>query len=1321
MDVFLFDNDKRLVDIIPVDEIVEYVQESELNFLITAKLRGEYRANLDDIRYFGSQDVDDPGIFWRYRLDTFTKEDGMFTFTGTHEFFDDMKTRHIHENVIMRDVTASSALEAVLDGSTWQVGRVVDTFPRTMNMFYMTSLDAFWHFLQLYRVEYTLRMTYTNGEITGKFVDLHVPGERDYGRLYEYGNNLIKVIAEQSNTELFTAAYGRGKGELVSLPEEHSSGRAGYRSSHTFSDIEWSKAKGDPVDKPLGQEFVEIPEATAIHGHTDGTPRFGIFKFGDVEDHEELLILTYNQLLDNLRPRADFEADVFESETIHLGEIVNIMRTDMDIRYKTKIYKLERDFLVSERKSIKFGDKIVKERSDQVRELEADRRIEAEDNNTLVSDLIRGIQESYYNDHAYTYNIVEFNENGWGYPAGIYSFDAPIDENPTKVIYFGAGTLMIANSKLSDGNWDWTTVMDGNGMATGIIGADQIMSNAIKSDHIESYAIKGRHIEAGAITAENVSVRDGTLLKALEGLESDIESIELTPGPEGKTRYLHIAYADDINGTGMSPTPAGKRYIGIYTSFNATPSTIRSDYQWSLYTGPKGDKGDKGDQGDQGPQGVPGEKGDDGETTYTWVRYADSATGQGISNNPTGKAYIGFSYNQTSPTESNTPGDYKWSLIKGPQGDTGVQGPPGANGQPTYTWIKYAPQADGTGLTDTPNAQTKYIGIAVNKLTQSESNNKADYQWSKYVGDQGPKGDPGAQGPQGIPGVKGDDGITTYTWVRYADTSTGVGISNDPTGKKYIGLAHNRTTATESNTPGDYKWTLIKGEDGAKGDQGVPGPKGDDGRPTYTWIKYSPNANGSGLTDTPNAQTKYIGIAVNKLTQAESNTPGDYTWSKYVGDQGPKGDKGDQGVPGIQGPPGADGSERWIWIRYADDALGNGMSDYPDGKDFIGVSGNRTTSVESDDPTDYVWSRINDHSRLDELGQLQEELQQAVQGGGRNFLKIGNNRTSDNEYRKVVIEDGLIKWTQKTTATASQIFNTYAPNRAADYVFSMKSSHDQFIRNFLNSSASGTVRGSLTIVDEGDHYFISFPLRNFNPHNLINFYGTDLYSPVQEVHFWDLKLELGTIPTAYSRAPEDIEADIAAAQATANEAVTYYTDIESGKIILGQVQDVHDRVDTTEASIAMVDGALLTKVEDTTLIETKEAIERILDGKADASELEGLTTGWVEQVNSIDQFKLDYKGLETRVEDGEEINQLVTRSLTWDEGWLSIGADNSSTQVQVTDDRINFMDGGEVVAFITGQTLYINSATILSVLQAGNHVTSAYGTNGEITVERWNG
>lgn len=161
--------------------------------------------------------------------------------------------------------------------------------------------------------------------------------------------------------------------------------------------------------------------------------------------------------------------------------------------------------------------------------------------------------------------------------------------------------------------------------------------------------------------------------------------------------------------------------------------------------------------------------------------------------------------------------------------------------------------------------------------------NSTEYSLLSQDGTDGLEGVPGKDGVPGADGKDGQDGKTYYTWIRYADTAEGIGMSDDPAGKKYIGLAYNRESPLEGNNPDDYLWSLIKGEDGT---DGVPGAPGADGKTYYTWIAYSDNADGSGMYQTPTSETRYIGIAVNKETATESSNPSDYVWSKFRGDDG---------------------------------------------------------------------------------------------------------------------------------------------------------------------------------------------------------------------------------------------------------------------------------------------------------------------------------------------------------------------------------------------------------------------------------------------------
>ena len=141
---------------------------------------------------------------------------------------------------------------------------------------------------------------------------------------------------------------------------------------------------------------------------------------------------------------------------------------------------------------------------------------------------------------------------------------------------------------------------------------------------------------------------------------------------------------------------------------------------------------------------------------------------------------------------------------QGEQGIQGIRGPDGADGQSLYTWVAYANDASGGGISASSTGKT-YIGFAYNKTTSTVTLTAGLFTWAKI------------EGPQG---TIGPTGATLYTWLKYADTPT-TGMSDSATGKKYIGLAYNKTTSTEPTSYGSYTWSLIKGDKGDTGDNGV--------------------------------------------------------------------------------------------------------------------------------------------------------------------------------------------------------------------------------------------------------------------------------------------------------------------------------------------------------------------------------------------------------------------------------------------------------------------------------------------------------------------
>lgn len=299
-----------------------------------------------------------------------------------------------------------------------------------------------------------------------------------------------------------------------------------------------------------------------------------------------------------------------------------------------------------------------------------------------------------------------------------------------------------------------------------------------------------------------------------------------------------------------------------------------------------------------GPQGIPG-IGTDGKTTYLHIQYAPVQNPTAAQMSKTPNKYIG-TYTDFSGVDSADPSKYTWAKF---EGDQGAQGPKGADGKSSYTWMKYATRPDGLDMSDNPDyvplldsagspildsageqiytvTQATYIGIATNKDTATESTNPADYTWSRF---RGVDGYDGKDGENGIPGKDGKDGKTQYTHLAYANSADGrTDFSVSDGNREYIGMYVDFVEA-DSTDPTKYTWSLIKGANGA---QGVPGTPGANGKTPYFHIAYANSADGrTGFSVDDSVNKLYIGQYTD-YTPDDSTDPTKYSWTKIKGEQG---------------------------------------------------------------------------------------------------------------------------------------------------------------------------------------------------------------------------------------------------------------------------------------------------------------------------------------------------------------------------------------------------------------------------------------------------
>lgn len=306
------------------------------------------------------------------------------------------------------------------------------------------------------------------------------------------------------------------------------------------------------------------------------------------------------------------------------------------------------------------------------------------------------------------------------------------------------------------------------------------------SDAARDYV--GMYVDFTAADSTDPAKYSWSKIKGADGTQG----IQGKPGTDGKTPYLHVAYANSADGkTGFSVSnSAGKTYIGVYTDYTKADSTEPTKYKWTKIQGPQGTQGLQGIQGEKGEQGIPGKDGKNGSTTYFHIKYAAVSNPTASQMTEIPNTYIG-TYVDFTAADSADPAKYTWSRFQGIQGEKGTQGIPGTNGvngRTSYLHIKYSNDGGKTFTGNSGEDSGTYIGTCVD-YTQNDPTNVSAYSWAKIKGETGAKGDKGDTGASGK-GVKS-------TAVTYQASSSGTTI---PTG-----VWSATPPATSADKP--YFWT----------------------------------------------------------------------------------------------------------------------------------------------------------------------------------------------------------------------------------------------------------------------------------------------------------------------------------------------------------------------------------------------------------------------------------------------------------------------------------------------------------------------------------
>lgn len=275
------------------------------------------------------------------------------------------------------------------------------------------------------------------------------------------------------------------------------------------------------------------------------------------------------------------------------------------------------------------------------------------------------------------------------------------------------------------------------------------------------------------------------------------------------------------------------------------------------------------------------------DDTYTWVKFSEYYNGidpgsgeSSLSDDHEGAHFIGLATGKATDEESENASDYRWGMIR--KGSTLVVVPTTTghqqwkkvNGTVRYTWIMFATDEEGSNMSYSPTDRT-YLGYSVNRSSPTMSTLPTDYTWipmDPHLAFRDIYISPGTGGVS--------DGNGRRTWIKYADTAEGTGMSDSPVGKNYIGIRYHMTSGTESTDPADYDWRAISinTKDGGFVQATPARSVIRQSNNTFLWYLFAETPKGTGKAAVPDGRP-YLGIAYDKASSLSTLKVSDYEWS----------------------------------------------------------------------------------------------------------------------------------------------------------------------------------------------------------------------------------------------------------------------------------------------------------------------------------------------------------------------------------------------------------------------------------------------------------
>ena len=388
------------------------------------------------------------------------------------------------------------ALTRALEGTRWTVGTVESGSVPTadISFYHVSAAEAVQDICSTYGLELTTSfgLDASGTMIEARQINLLKQRGNPTPKRFQYGHNLQSVTRTIDPTNVVTRLYPYGAS--LQLTDETGEPTGGYSRKIDISSVN------------DGKTYIEDVEATKRWGIPDADgviqPLSGTKDYDDIEDPQLLKDAAEADLPGMVNPVITYSGDVqlMQVGLVDVGDMVMIVDNTFDppVYAQGRVSQVDDNPLIPG-KGINVtlgtlqapfttsGDEIM----EQVDGLLANKDLWDNAANltpSYIASLIAQLNGQLNETGGYTY--LTPNE-------GIIIYDRPVDDDPTMAIQLGGGFLRIANSKKSDGSWDWRTFGTGDGFTADLLNVGTIKGGA-----------NTWNLETGDILFEQGSIRN---------------------------------------------------------------------------------------------------------------------------------------------------------------------------------------------------------------------------------------------------------------------------------------------------------------------------------------------------------------------------------------------------------------------------------------------------------------------------------------------------------------------------------------------------------------------------------------------------------------------------------------------------------------------------------------------------------------------------------------------------------------------------------------------------------------------------------------------